>query len=69
MDQKTKTLHEIVGEFEGDIAPEELQDVLESIRTLKNATGFGSVELQYGGSELKDIHIRIWKKPKNKKTI
>ncbi len=69
MDQKTKTLHEIVGEFEGDIAPGELLDVLESIRTLKKATGFGSVELEYGGAELKDIHINIWKKPKNKKPI
>lgn len=57
----------IAREFEGEISPGEMRDILQAVRTLKKETGFGDVTLVYGGAELTDIHMKIWIKPKKKK--
>ena len=66
--QKQPSLHEIVAEYEGDIPPGELRDILEAVRTLKHGSGWGQIEMVFLGGELNDLNITIKRKPKKQKT-
>ena len=61
-----KSLSDIAEDFIHDITPGELEDLLQSVRTLKNGSGWGSIILIYK-IDLTDIDILIKRKPKKEK--
>ena len=66
--QSNKTLSQIAESFSKDIDPAELEDILNSVRTLKNGSGWGRIDITYK-AEMTDIDILITRKMKNKKTV
>lgn len=69
MEQNPTPLRDIVAEFEGEIPPSELRDILEAVRTLKRGSGWGHIEMVFLGGELNDLNITIKRKPKKQKTV
>lgn len=69
MEQNPTPLRDIVAEFEGEIPPSELRDILEAVRTLKRGSGWGNIEMVFLGGELNDLNITIKRKPKKQKTV
>lgn len=58
---------EVVQEFEQDITPAELRDILMAIRILKRASGWGKVEIIYTNKDMNTIETTITQKPQKEK--
>lgn len=64
--QKLKSLNEIVWEYEGEISPVELRDILEAVQVLKKHSGWGEINIKYANGYLNDLKIVILQRPKHK---
>ena len=66
--QSNKTLSQIAESFSKDIDPAELEDILNSVRTLKNGSGWGRIDITYKAG-MTDIDILITRKMKKQKPV
>lgn len=63
-----RNLTEIVREFEDDVLPGELMDILKAVQTLKRGSGWGVINLVYLNMEVDTIEITIKRKPKKNRS-
>jgi hypothetical protein len=69
MSPQQRNNSDVVKEYEDDLKPGELEDLLAAVRTLKRGSGWGNIELTYLGAEVNDIDIHIKRKPKKQKPV